>query len=216
MTLSLEVFQTLSIPVEESGRDALAAMLILHAKAPWRHVSKASPDQRQQGNIVWMERSATDDLPAARLMLWPTESGYTVSNVVPTEIQELTTPLYNEILQEFAREVASPAASSVGCTVSLTKPTQSPDDWFDPSTVGLLASFCNLANKATGASHPLDAMRWQDFLISAHRGGQNKVDSDLLLRWLVEVERFPEDIGEDLALQYSFAIDLLRRYDGVR
>ncbi|SDA60787.1 MULTISPECIES: hypothetical protein [unclassified Janthinobacterium] len=212
MSSSLEVFQDLYIYVHKAERGKLAEALISHAKSPWNHVSDAPIEQQDQGEIILMERSETLGTPSARIMLWPTEVGYIVSNVVPTSLGSLTIGLYNQILQEFLMLVASPAAISIGCSATLSAATQSITDWFDAHTSHAFTRFSNLANKSTGASHPKDAERWIDFIISAHRN-ESKADTDLLFKWLYEVEQFPQEIAHDLASDYAFSRDLLQRYD---
>lgn len=208
----LEVFQDLHISAQESTRTALAVALVFHAKAPWRHISNAPAEQQKQGDIILMERSETEGIPAVRIMLWPTEVSYIVSNVVPTEVGSLTTALYNKILQEFSQLVAEPAVISVGGSLSLSSPNQSIAEWFDASTVQAFTRFSDLANKSTGASHPSDATRWKAFVINAHLSGR-KIDTDLFFRWLFEIEHFPEEIAHDLASVYDFSRDLLQQYD---
>jgi hypothetical protein len=72
--------------------------------------------------------------------------------------------------------------------------------------------FSRLANKSTGAAHPMDKKRWYAFLIAAHRASK-RLDSDQLARWLVEVEAWSAGRAQDLAIDYEFALGLLEQYD---
>src|SRR3546814_8731568 len=74
----------------------------------------------------------------------------------------------------------------------------------------LFRSFSAAANKATGASHPLDQRRWFDFIISAHRSGKD-IGTDRLARWLHEVEGWDEDSAHRLAGEYERCKELLDR-----
>src|SRR3546814_11423754 len=73
-----------------------------------------------------------------------------------------------------------------------------------------LRRFSAAANKATGASHPLDQRRWFDFIISAHRSGKD-IGTDRLARWLHEVEGWDEDSAHRLAGEYERCQELLDR-----
>src|SRR3546814_1084339 len=78
----------------------------------------------------------------------------------------LSTENYNGLLEEFASLIAIPVAERFGWQVSTTSPTQGLDDWLDEESAAALRRFSAAANKATGASHPLDQRRWFDFIIS--------------------------------------------------
>src|SRR3546814_2169277 len=97
----------------------------------------------------------------------------------------LSTENYNGLLEEFASLIAIPVAERFGWQVSTTSPTQGLDDWLDEESAAALRRFSAAANKATGASHPLDQRRWFDFIISAHRSGKD-IGTDRLARWRSE------------------------------
>ena len=48
--------------------------------------------------------------------------------------------------------------------------------------------------------------------MSAYKA-KNKLDPELLGRWLVEVEEWPPDVASRLIIQYEFGLDLLNEYD---
>ena len=89
-----------------------------------------------------------------------------VGNIVPTIKHELSVDEYNEVLLKFNTDVVKPYKEH-GTEVDITSPS---DDIFDPTAVisvkalNKLKHFCNLANKSTGSSHPLDQERWFDFI----------------------------------------------------
>ena len=212
MPASIEVFQDLTIASSTSQMAALGKSLIARAKAPWRHQAEEVSEPQEHGTVLFMEREEDGALPAARLLLWPSETGYSVMNVVPLKVGQLDRATYNALLQEFTQLIALPAAASHELSAKLSRQWQSLDEWFSPSTAQALSSFSNSANKSTGASHPRDQERWMNFLISAHND-RSEIDSDLLYRWLHEVERWQEDEARDLLMDYDFARALLAHYD---
>jgi hypothetical protein len=58
----------------------------------------------------------------------------------------------------------------------------------------------------------MDRGRWFAFLFAAHRS-RGSFDTHRLMRWLTEVEGWPDEQAQDLALQYEFALDLLDKYE---
>ena len=212
MPASIEVFQDLTIASPTSQMAALEKSLIARAKAPWRHRAEEISEPQEYGAVLFMEREEDATLPAARLLLWPSEVGYSVMNVVPLKVGQLDRATYNALLQEFTEQIAVPATAALELRAMLSRQWQSIDEWFSPSTAQALRSFSNSANKSTGAAHPRDQERWMEFLISAHHDG-SEIDSDLLYRWLHEVAGWQEDSARDLLMDYDFARTLLNHYD---
>ena len=81
-----------------------------------------------------------------------------------------------------------------------------------PAVAEALRRFSVLANKSTGASHPLDRDRWFDFILLAHRENA-QLDASVLARWLSESEGWFEDCARDLAGEYERSRSLLTRYE---
>lgn len=148
-------------------------------------------------------------------MLWQEGSGYKVSNIVPRNVDELGITKYNAILRDFVARVAEPASRTGGFEIELSSSHQSLDDWLDADPAAALQRFSRLANKSTGAAHPMDRDRWYAFLIATHHASK-RLDTDQLVRWLVEVERWSEDKAHELAIDYEFALGLLEQYDHSR
>jgi hypothetical protein len=135
-----------------------------------------------------------------------------VSNIVPTDLRELTYDQYNFILCEFHERFAKPVGDSMGIRVELSRAEQTLEDWLSPQLANLLKLFSHAANKSTGSSHPMDRERWFDFLIAIHRAREH-LDTGLLERWLVEEEKWPDDVAFDLICEFEFSQGLLRRFD---
>ncbi|MGK8436764.1 hypothetical protein ACRS3X_05310 [Ectopseudomonas hydrolytica] len=210
----IEVFQDLHL----SGASATSIRdcILSQVKEPWRHETELEEDMRQNAfddaDVVVLARAAFDDIDESGLVLWQEHDGYKVSNIVPRNVGELGITKYNRILRDFVALVATPAAQVGGFDIDLTSPNQTLDDWLATESAAELRRFSKLANKSTGASHPLDQKRWFTFLISAHRASK-RLDSDQLARWLIEVEGWSEERAYELAIDYEFALGLLEQYD---
>lgn len=210
----INVFQDLVLSGPDASRDALAAALQQEATSPWRYDAEGSAKAERNAlgdkGILIFERSVADNLPAARLVLWPQDGGYYVPNVTPVQIGELTISEYNAVLADFAEAVAKPIARRFGFTVSMTSANQNLEDWLTPEAAIALRRFSGAANKSTGASHPMDERRWFDFIIAVHRTGK-RIGSDYLARWLREVEGWDERSAHNLAAEFERGIALLDR-----
>jgi hypothetical protein len=75
--------------------------------------------------------------------------------------------------------------------------------------------FSSCANKGTGASHPQDRERWNDLVLATHQE-RSTLDASTLRRWLVEVEEWPPEVADPLAIEYEYGRELLAYADGHR
>jgi len=215
---SIDVFQNLhlnSCSTFNSIRDAVLAWV----QAPWCHDPEREYDIRQGAiddeDVIVLVRGAFDDVDESALVLWQEANGYRVSNIVPRHVGELGITRYNAILQDFVERVARPAAHAGGFEIALSSANQSLDDWLSAEPAAALRRFSHLANKSTGAAHPMDRERWHAFLIAAYRDSR-RLDADQLVRWLVEVERWSAEKAQKLTIDYEFALGLLEQYDQTR
>jgi hypothetical protein len=214
MTLGLEemeVFQNLNLKGDPAQLAALREALIKQVAPPW---SRLEDDEARLSRIpgktygLVLHRSPDAGIPGAKLFLVGMEESYRISNIVPLEVGELGRSGYNAVLQDFASRIANPAAAETGAKIEITPPRQTLDDWVIPTVARALRAFSSLANKSTGSAHPMDLERWLDFIAKAHDSG-NPLGTDQLMRWLVEVEKWPEREASDLVSQYGFGLDLL-------
>ena len=53
---------------------------------------------------------------------------------------------------------------------------------------------------------------WTDFIISAYRDTENRLDVHTLGRWLREEGGWDDELASELQLEYEFGIDLLKRF----
>jgi len=211
----IEVFQNLQLK-SRSSPNAIRDEILARACTPWLHDSEREDDIRRGAigdeDVIVLVRAAFDDIDESALVLWQETDGYRVSNIVPRNVGELGIAKYNAILQDFVDRIARPAAQAAGFEIELSSSGQSLDEWLAAEPAAALRRFSRLANKSTGAAHPLDQKRWYAFLIATHRNS-HRLDADQLARWLVEVEHWSAEKAHELAIDYEFALGLLEQYD---
>jgi hypothetical protein len=159
---------------------------------------------------------ADGDRPGATVVLTPKgpDTLY-VSNIIPHARRQLDYDQYNRILAEFHDRFARPAAARTGVRADLTDTQADLEHWLSRAAAEKLRRFSGGANKGTGASHPQDRERWNDFVLAAHQEG-NTLDAPTLRRWLVEVEQWPPEVADQLAVEYEYGRELLAFADGHR
>ncbi|TXT25787.1 MAG: hypothetical protein FD131_4465 [Rhodocyclaceae bacterium] len=215
---SIEVFQNLHLKGRSSA-SSIRTGILAQVQAPWHHDQEREEDIKGHASdgedVIVLVRDGFDDVDESGMVLWQEGEGYRVSNIVPRNVGELGITKYNTILRDFVARIAEPAASTSGFNIELTSPHQSLDDWLDAEPAAALRRFSRLANKSTGAAHPMDRERWYAFLIATHHTSK-RLDTDQLVRWFVEVEYWSEDTAHELAIDYEFALGLLEQYDQSR
>lgn len=213
----IEVFQDLHL--RGGSAASIRDCILSQVREPWHHDPERENDMKGfaagDEDVIVLVRASFDDVDESGLVLWQEEDGYRVSNIVPRNVGELGIMKYNVILRDFVSSVAEPAARIGGFEVDLTSPSQTLDDWLSTDSAAALRRFSRLANKSTGAAHPLDRERWFEFLITVH-GTSKRLDTEQLARWLIEVEGWPADRAQELAIDYEFALGLLEQYDHSR
>lgn len=135
-----------------------------------------------------------------------------VSNIVPDEVGSLSRKEYNAILMDFYERFVRTAAANRELTIEIGPGEVDLEHWLSEGTSNRLRTFSACANKSTGASHPLDRERWNQFIFAAHRESAG-FDSSTLVRWLHEEAGWAESMSSDLAIQYDRARLLLKDYD---
>lgn len=131
-----------------------------------------------------------------------------VSNIIPRDKGELSIVQYNRILNDFYERFVRSAAEEIGVNGILSSDEMKLEDLISHEAAKKLRTFSSCANRSTGSSHPMDRERWYDFLVTVHRE-DNKLGYDILFRWLVEEEKWPEEIAHDLIIEYEFAGGLI-------
>jgi len=147
--------------------------------------------------------------PAATLVLTQKDPGtFFVSNIIPTSKHQLSYREYNSILEEFYERALRPSVERCGLTAVLTEAQADLDHWMTRATAEKLRAFSACANKNTGAAHPSDRERWNDFVLSAYQDGSS-MDASTLRRWLIESDGWPSELADQFALEYEYGRELL-------
>jgi hypothetical protein len=130
-----------------------------------------------------------------------------VADVKPTPPSELSFAQYNAILTDFHNSVLR-RVRGLNVRFLLTSDNAKIEDMIAPETFRLLKEFSSVAKKSTEGLLPPERRRWIAFLV-AHQSEKHRLDKDLLWRWLVEVEEWPEEMANELRSEFNFAVDLL-------
>jgi hypothetical protein len=212
---SIEVFQDLYLR-KRSSSSMIRDSILAEVHEPWRHDPGREEDIRShssdQEDVIVLVRASFDEIDESGLVLWQDHDDYKVANIVPRNVGELGIANYNTILRDFVSRVAQPAALNGDFEIELTSPNQTLENWLETEPADKLRRFSRLANKSTGAAHPMDRERWYAFLIATHSASK-RLDSNQLARWLVEVEGWIPERAQELAIDYEFALGLLEQYD---
>jgi hypothetical protein len=214
----IKVFQNLFLR-GGTDRAALRSALIRQAAGPWSHSKEKEEELARNAStgadIIVFEREASDRLDGAGVFLWSRGNDFEVTNIVPRFVSELDHERYNAVLSDFVRLIAEPATKSTGYRIERSAEAESLSDWLSGDAALALQQFSTAANKSTGSSHPYDRDRWFAFLFKV-REQEPLLSTDLLLRWLIEVESWPEDVAHKLAVEYETGLALLEKYDQYR
>lgn len=211
----IEVLQHLHLN-GQSLPETIRGAILEFAREPWSHAPEHEAMLRKQGadqaDVIVLVRQAFDGIDESALVLWEEEGGYYLANIVPRNDSELGITRYNLVLRDFIDKVANPASLAGGFDVATTVDRQSLEDWLSEGPATALRRFSVLANKSSGSVHPMDRERWFTFLIAVHKSA-DQLDTDQLVRWLVEVEGWSVSKAHSLASEYELAQDLLVQYD---
>lgn len=215
----IEVFRDLTISSDQISLDEIRKSLLGVETDEWVHNEEQEANLKdhavgmRQEDILVFEYSGST-LPKATLTLWQHGNSYTVTNIVPAEVGELGVKLFNDLLVCFVAEVVEKANVRNQLLLVLTDGVRSLDTWTGAEAADALRRFSALANKSTTNSHPNDRERWEEFVIEAHRNGDN-LPVDILMQWLIEVDGWDETSANKLAIEFEQGISLLGAYDAI-
>jgi len=199
--------------VVSGSTEAMASLRTQVLAGPWEvRMDLATRTLRREAIPVAYSGASA---PASVVWLFFDADSAEVTNIVPSEAGALTHEEYNLIAQRFVDEVLQPPARSLGLQIQIGPVSYTLRDVAPEAVVAALERFSGSANKATGAGHPLDAARWDDFVIAAH-ADKAELGSDDLQRWLVEEQGWDDSIAHELAIEYERARRLLKHYDASR
>ena len=205
----MKTYRDLYIHLNGVEIDALSRMLENQSKAPW---VRREDKEEELGGIderpICFEAQKGGDVSPAALFIFPKgNETLWVSNIVPTEVNELTYDQYNFALENFYENIVLPAIKETSITVELTSDQISIGSVAGEEVEKAIIRFSNLANKSTGSSHPLDKKRWLEFLVLAHEA-KSDLHADMIIRTLVELG-WSEEKAVELGIEFEFAEDLL-------
>lgn len=195
--------------------DRFSATLENHLVNGWsrNHEREAEVRSAALGPLYCYSCTRLKSRPSGDLWMAMHSQGYLyVSNILAHEFPSLTYDQYNAILSDFCKHCARPAADEAGVSLELGNQDPQLEEFISPTAAGILRAFSAGANRAV--SHPLDRKRWNAFLLAAHRENA-ELSPDLLERWLVEEEKWPEDKARALSVEYEHARDLLNTYESL-
>lgn len=216
----MHVFRELFIRGEPDRLTATLAGIERMLSDGWFHDKET---ERQLADLSHAVRSSCfgcfDDggnRPGTTVILTPKKPDILyVSNVIPHSRRRLNYDQYNRVLEEFYERFVQPAAAASGVVAELTDTQADLEQWLSSAAADKLRRFSSCANRGTGASHPQDRERWNDFVLSAHQD-RSSLDASTLRRWLVEVENWPPEVADQLAVEYYYGRELLAFAEGHR
>ena len=205
----MKTFRNLYIHLNGVDIETFSNGLERQSKVPWVRRKDKEEELGGMGDkaICFEAKKGTSVKPAA-LFIFPKEGEtWWVSNIVPTEVSELTHDQYNAALENFFESILQPAIKDSPISAELTSNEVSVGSVAGVEVEKALVRFSNLANKSTRGSHPLDRKRWLEFLILAHESG-SELYTDLVIHTLVELG-WSEEAAIELGIQFEFSQDLL-------
>ena len=214
----MKVFRDLEISGSASSLMKLIETIESKLENGWTRDREAEKRLEETGSRgeKWFCFSCTEKEGREAAKLWFTFKGENtlyVSNIVPVEFGKLTYDQYNTILKDFHSKFIEPVGQPLGLKYILTSDVKDIEDWVSDETAKKLRRFSAAANR--GLLHPLDRERWFDFLVSAHKES-SELDETTLMRWLIEHEKWSEEVASELAEEYENARALLKFYDKAR
>jgi hypothetical protein len=152
----------------------------------------------------------TTGRPAAALWLQArSPEEWYVSNLVPLGRQVMSDEEHNQILGEFETAFLEPLSRGSAVHPEIVPPQTRLEDFLSPEACRRLRAFSSSANHTE--LHPNDRLRWEGFILQAHRD-EAPLDPQMLEEWL-EGEGWPEERRGQLAYEYERGRALLAHYD---
>jgi len=214
----MKVFQDLELQGDRDSIRRLMEEIKANLSGGWTHAEdierRYSLDVGKDTYCFSCTRAGSRE-PATLFSIFSEPNRLAVGNIISHGNADLTPDQYNHILGDFYERFIHPRAEKMGILGHPSPVDMSIEEIISRAAAERLKNFSRMANKSTGGSHPLDRERWFEFLVTMHKEKQ-KLDWDILFRWLVEDEGWPEEVADDLTSEYEFARSLLEFYDGNR
>ncbi len=210
----MEIFRDLYVSVDAERMAAIADLIDQSPPKGWvrdravESKARCAPvlTLRPTFCFTWSSR---DSRPFATVILAQKDpTTFFVANVIPVAKHQLTHEEYNGVMEDFFERVVKPYVSQGGVTANLTGSKAELEHWMSAEAAERLRTFSACANKGTGASHPHDRERWNDFVLAAHRCAGKMPAADLR-RWLIDIEEWSPEVADQLASEYEYGRELL-------
>jgi len=209
----MQVWRDLKLIGKASEQEKLIDFIEQQLSHGWTRNREREADIKSRSGYdkIVFSCSETGSRPAAELSFFTDEEGYLcVSNIVPKDPPNLEKDVYNAILEEFLTRFVEPAANGLDIQIVITPAELTIENAMSSEMARLLKQFSAAANQSSGATHPLDAGRFFDFIIQAHRE-ESSLDETRLGGLLME-EGWSDKHAVDLLSKYDFGRDLLNYY----
>ena len=205
----MKTFRDLYIQLNGVNTETFTQKLESQTNSIWVRRKDKEEIGSGEEHFMCFEAVKNDTSMSVALFLFPYSDAETwwVSNIVPTEQNELTHDQYNDALMSFNEQIIQPAIIDTPITAQLTSDVITVASVAGIEVENALKRFSKLANKSTGTSHPSDQKRWFEFLTMAHHA-HAKLDVNLIIHTLRELGWSGERAYE-LGLQFEFAESLL-------
>ena len=186
------------------GLDVLRERLLKSVVPPWSDpgVDDAAGQARPE---LWswfrLERARASGLDAVQIVLhrMDADGELQLTNVVPARGSGLIErEPYNRVVRDFRDTIVRLLERENVVRVRLSEDAESLVAWVGEDALRALARFSMAANKSTGARHPNDEERWNDFLLAAlpaRRPGVAEALEQVLVR-----NGWSEDGASELAI----------------
>lgn len=112
----MEVMRDLEVRGTRAQVDALVDHMTQAAKAPWARSAEGEANIGDDSYRVF-SREADGSLPALGVALHLEPEGIQIVNIVPRDVGNLSTGVYNAALQEFLEQLVQPAAAALSLSV---------------------------------------------------------------------------------------------------
>lgn len=212
---TISVFQDLNIYASDDFIYHLVELVSRQKKNGWTRNIEREKSISVQTEMYCLACTKKGKREAANLWIAKHAEGkWYISNIVPTELRELSYGQYNFILQQFHDTFISGEAKLSGIEIDLSPPEKCLTDYIDEHAARLLNAFLGLANQSTGTGHPCDEERWYQFVFYVHSKNYfDEFHTSILYRFMEEVYKWPGDRANKIVIEYETAIRMLRAYD---
>ena len=187
--------------------------MLRRAASPWSPQEYDAFRRARKDGSWYFHREAVNDAPSCTLCIQRKQHGHwVVLAIVPDEGQLNPIPLdmYKAILSDFESRIAEPAADVVEGMTAIEFSQYRLEDYFSPTVVGLLETFCATSNQGDLGTDLSDQEKWISFLLAAYDDGKD-IHCDIFGYCLRNARWWPEHGIQRLVHEYDFAMRLLKQ-----